>query len=832
MPELEIFLLGSPRIERDGAPARVDTRKAIALAVADGSHRRDTLALLLWPEAEETHARAALRRTLSSLNRALEGHGLSIDRETVGLSQRHPLSVDAIRFRSLIDLRLGHDHPVSEVCEACIEPSEEAVAIYKGDFLSGFSLRDSPEFDDWQLSQAERMRRDLASVLETLVRGHGATGNFERAIDHARSWVALDPLAERSHRELMKVYGWLEQRAAAQRQYRDCVRIMDRELGVSPLEETTELYRAIMEDRGPPKPAFAAESKGSDPGAPEAPARTAAPAPERSSSYPLVGRKKEWEILLRDYQAVGNEGRLVVLQGESGIGKTRLAEDFLEHVRARGGVTLAAKCYEGESTLAYSPFVSAFSSLLASESGGLISKVDSNWLSEASRLLPQLRDLKSEVAPPTPLDTPGARIRFFEAVGQIMQDTLAGAVPGVLFIDDLQWADDASIELLSYLVRRLRSRSILVLLAIRPDVVASRSLQILLADAQRSDVATIVEIGRLDLPSTVELARAVTGDARGPPEGFEEWLYRETEGLPFFLVEYLPAALSGSEDEGFDWEMPMRVRSLLLSRVSALSETGRQLLDTAAVIGRRPSVIFARPWSLVIPPPPRCKRRSETYIHCSASTARRWAPTRPRRPSPRPLTSAGSSGRSAPCTTAEATGPWPRATLHRQTASWSAMTGLESGRGCTRTGASRRSAGAGRDVAESWLRSLPSWPRPAATRGLWRRPTTSWGFWPGTSATSRVPTGICPLVWSSPTWRTTEPFGSPRSTIWLSLIEPTGSRNAPSSSRSPRSSCARSRETATGRRRSTTIWPTCTTTRAEPTRRCRSLRKRWRSSPR
>ena len=591
MPELEIFLLGSPRIERDGAPARVDTRKAIALAaylaVADGSHRRDTLALLLWPEADETHARAALRRTLSSLNRALEGHGLSIDRETVGLSQRHPLSVDAIRFRSLIDLRLGHDHPVSEVCEACIEPSEEAVAIYKGDFLSGFSLRDSPEFDDWQLSQAERMRRDLASVLETLVRGHGATGNFERAIDHARSWVALDPLAERSHRELMKVYGWLGQRAAAQRQYRDCVRIMDRELGVSPLEETTELYRAIMEDRGPPKPAFAAESKGSDPGAPEAPARTAAPAPERSSSYPLVGRKKEWEILLRDYQAVGNEGRLVVLQGESGIGKTRLAEDFLEHVRARGGVTLAAKCYEGESTLAYSPFVSAFSSLLASESGGLISKVDSNWLSEASRLLPQLRDLKSEVAPPTPLDTPGARIRFFEAVGQIMQDTLAGAVPGVLFIDDLQWADDASIELLSYLVRRLRSRSILVLLAIRPDVVASRSLQILLADAQRSDVATIVEIGRLDLPSTVELARAVTGDARGLPEGFEEWLYRETEGLPFFLVEYLPAALSGSEDEGFDWEMPMRVRSLLLSRVSALSETGRQLLDTAAVIGRR-----------------------------------------------------------------------------------------------------------------------------------------------------------------------------------------------------------------------------------------------------
>ena len=591
MSRLEILLLGPPRIERDGTLVKVDTRKAIALvaylASTGEAHRRDTLASLMWPESDQTRARAALRRTLSSLNRALNGEGLIIERDAIGLGVGALASADIVRFRSLLDQRLTHGHPATEVCDACVVPALEAVQLCRGDFLAGFTLRDSPDFDDWQRSQAESVRQELSGALDTLVRCHAATGQFEQAVEYARRWVALDPLAERSNRELMKAYGWAGRRADAQRQYRDCVRIMDRELGVPPLEETTRLYREIMEGGGPPPPTFAAESTSSESANGPAPEPTISVASKAAPRYPLVGRVEQWDRLLRDYESVGPGGRLVVLQGESGVGKTRLAEDFVAHVKARGAVALTARCYEGESTLAYGPFVSILSGLLGPEPVASVSDVPSDWLSEASRLLPGMRDLRRGIPAPQPLETAGAQVRFFEALGGIIQQALLGTNPGVLLIDDLQWADDASLEILTYLVRRLHARPILVLLAFRGDLALSTGAQLLLTEARRSDLATILEINRLDLESTVALTRAAAGETRRIPEGFAERMHRETEGLPLFLVEYIPVALGEMDRGSFDWEMPRRVRDLLLSRVSALSETGTQLLDTAAVIGRQ-----------------------------------------------------------------------------------------------------------------------------------------------------------------------------------------------------------------------------------------------------
>ena len=157
MSEIELFLLGSPRIERDGVPIQVDTRKAIALmaylAVTGESHRRDALAALLWPDADQTRARAALRRTLSALNKALAGEGLKVDREVVGLDWNSGLWVDLVQFRSRLADCLAHPHTAAEVCDACLTPLTGAVELYRGDFLAGFTLRDSPTFDDWQFLQ-------------------------------------------------------------------------------------------------------------------------------------------------------------------------------------------------------------------------------------------------------------------------------------------------------------------------------------------------------------------------------------------------------------------------------------------------------------------------------------------------------------------------------------------------------------------------------------------------------------------------------------------------------------------------------------------------------
>ena len=210
MPTVELYLLGMPRIERDGKQRPVDTRKAIALlaylAVTGERHSRDRLASLFWPEADHTRSRAALRRTLSTLNRALGGTALATDRQSAWLETESDVRVDIGEFLGRIAECDTHGHPSSAVCTRCLPPLEQAATLYHGDFLAGFGLRDSPELDDWQFFQAETLKRELSATLERLVEGHGARGELAEAIGFARRWLSLDPLHEPAHRRLMELY--------------------------------------------------------------------------------------------------------------------------------------------------------------------------------------------------------------------------------------------------------------------------------------------------------------------------------------------------------------------------------------------------------------------------------------------------------------------------------------------------------------------------------------------------------------------------------------------------------------------------------------------------
>lgn len=258
MPDLSLSVLGLPRLERTGRVVEVERHKALALlaylAVTGTSHRRDGLAVLLWPELDQTRARAALRRTLSSLNVALAGDWLETDRETIGLPPSSAFWLDVTQFHALLSQPGKHGHPETEVCLECLPPLAEAVTLYRGDFLAGFTLRDTPAFDDWQFFQTETLRREFASALQRLARGHSARSEYEPAIGYARRWLALDPLHEPAHGQLMQLYAWAGQRVAALRQYAECVRLLERELGVSPQAATTELYNAIKDNKLPPTP--------------------------------------------------------------------------------------------------------------------------------------------------------------------------------------------------------------------------------------------------------------------------------------------------------------------------------------------------------------------------------------------------------------------------------------------------------------------------------------------------------------------------------------------------------------------------------------------------
>ncbi len=256
MSSLQALLLGAPVLERDGEPIRLDTRKNVALvaylAVTGETHTREALATLLWPEVEPSRARAGLRRNLSVLRKALGEEWLVVDREGVGTDPGSDIWLDVVQFRALLGAWRGHGHPETEVCPRCLVSLAEAVGLYRGDFLSGFSLRDSAVFDEWQFFQTESLRQELASGLERLVRGYSALGEYETAIPYARRWLALDPLHESVHRQLMQLYAWSGQRSAALRQFGECVRILEEELGVAPAEETIQLHRAIKAKRDLP----------------------------------------------------------------------------------------------------------------------------------------------------------------------------------------------------------------------------------------------------------------------------------------------------------------------------------------------------------------------------------------------------------------------------------------------------------------------------------------------------------------------------------------------------------------------------------------------------
>ena len=566
-----LLLRGPPRIETDGSPLEVDTRKAVALlaylALTQRRHTRDALCALLWPEHGQTRSRAALRRTLSSLARARTEGWLEVGRETVGLVEGEAW-VDVDRFRSLLAECASHGHPAAEVCPACLSPLSEAVSLYRDDFLAGFGLRDSFAVDDWQFFQAEELRRELAGALERLARGYALAREWEAAIGHARRLLLLDPLHEPAHRLLMHLYALSGERAAALRQYRECVRVLERELGVTPLEETTLLYRDIKEGSAVPP-----LSGGDRPSAPEAP--PAAGSPES----PLVGREAEWAALERAFVSAG--GAIVVIEGEAGIGKTRLAEEFLARVREGGAATLAVRCYAGETDLAYGPFVEALG--IAAGRRDLtvrLAGAPAHALGEASRLLPSLAGLAAETPDLPPMDTPGARSRFFEGVSGVLLAALGGAPPGVLFVDDLHWADEASLDLLAYLTRRLGGRPLLVMVAWREELVPEdHRLRALLAEGQ----AEIVRPSRLDRAAVEELVSSA-----GRTQDLGSRLYDETEGRPLFLTEYL-AEISGGGLEaagGEAWSLPGGVRGLLHGRLRALGETDAQLLAAAAVIGR------------------------------------------------------------------------------------------------------------------------------------------------------------------------------------------------------------------------------------------------------
>ena len=579
MPNVTIRLLGAPRIERNGKPVEFDTRKAIGLlallTMTDQAQSREHLAALLWPEADTAHAQGDLRRTLFSLRQGIGKDCILADRNTIALNLE-AVWVDVRDFRDQL-ARLSNQNQSHQ--PKVLSALSAAVSLSRGAFMESFVLRDSAEFEDWQLREGERLQRELADALEVLAWGYSACGDYAMAITHARHWLALDALREDAYCCLMTLLARTGKRDDALRQFADCRRALDRELGVPPLVATSQLYERIKTgELTEIKPLAGVISLSAPMQRP-----TTMTMPNR-----FVGRVDELAALAHAY-AERSDGYFFAIEGEVGIGKTHLAEEFIEQMKGHGAVTLVARCYPAQAKLAYSPFIDALRAALDAPALDRLRQLPAHWLAEGARLLPELATLatRSELIPSA--DTPNAPARFFEGLRQVLL-TFAKTAPVIVLLDDVHWMDDASLDLLTYLVHRLPNSNLFVLATWRREETSPlHPLRQLLFDTQRVERASIRSLPRLSAEDIVQLIR--DDDSLGiktqrQTVAFARRLHAETEGVPLFVSAYLSELRQHViQFNAQSWRMPDSVRNVLTARLANVGEVVHQMLQTAAVIG-------------------------------------------------------------------------------------------------------------------------------------------------------------------------------------------------------------------------------------------------------
>ena len=581
MVTVEIRLLGPPLLVKTGRPLRLHSAKTLALLAfllleENAAHSREKLAGLLWGDSPDSRARQSLRQALYSLRRTLGAESFVLEESAVQLALEPGIWVDALEFRALAAGQAKGDD---------LDALRGAMDLYRGPLLEGREPTGCPVFDEWLFFQRDGLEQRAMDVLQRLVDGLLARGDYRDALRYAQRLLALNPLHEGAHCRLMRAYSALGDRDGVRRQYRLCAELLERELGAEPADETQALYHALETAQTPL--VFLPRSP------------LTQPPDERALTLPFLGREGELATLESQFeQAVQGRGRLVLVSGEAGVGKTRLVQEFLRY-RARDAArpmrTLAGQCYAPESGAPYAMWADALQGLERPEWQADLSALPLVWRQQLARLVPVLGPLPSGTERAT-LDvvegaTPAeSRLRLLQGIVQALAH-LARARVLCLWFDDLHWADEASLELLHYVARHTAGNSLLLLGTHRPaDATGDAGLGRLAS----SHVAHVIRLATLDR-GTVGRMLARLGIAE--QADLVHHLYQHSDGNPLFLVEALntlsesgqlrkQAQGSLSPQPAPPWPVPARIQDLIRSRTASLSAEQRRALAAGAVIGR------------------------------------------------------------------------------------------------------------------------------------------------------------------------------------------------------------------------------------------------------
>lgn len=652
MSHLAMSLLGSFRVTLDDVPLTsfaTDKGRALLayLAVeANRPHRRDTLIDLLWPDRPPAAARNDLRQALYQLRHTLATSPGPVThlRVTAKEVQFDPASdhwLDVAEFENCLSTSRTH-HPSSQaLCPACLAGLETAAALYRGDFLAGFSLPHCPRFEWWQLLTQEACHRQALEALALLVNSYEAEQDYGRVSHYAQRQIELEPWRESAYRRCMRALALSGQRGEALRQYDICREQLAREMEVEPSAETTWLYqqirtRALPGLRQPPA---------------EVPLPLAGPAAASGPFDRFVGREAELAMLNRHLaKTLSGRGRVLFVAGEAGSGKTLLLREFTRQALDAHPRLLVASD-QCDSRLGSGQPYQPFAGLLAALSGGgdlhrpTLDEVINRQARRLAGAFPGVARALVEHGPalvgtliPTHLlvrrladlnpasqglqselqtllearaagydnvasspDLPAIdQAALFEQVTQTLL-ALAGRRPLVLILDDLHWADEGSIHMLFHLGRRLANTPLLIVGAYRPEQVAlsynggRHPLQPVLHELQARYGEIGLDLARADGRQFLEAL--LDSQLNRLDIGFRQTLYQHTEGHALFTTELLLGMAARGElvqDRSGCWvtgselswdQLPARVEAVIAERVARLPEKCKNLLAAASVQG-------------------------------------------------------------------------------------------------------------------------------------------------------------------------------------------------------------------------------------------------------
>jgi DNA-binding SARP family transcriptional activator len=561
--QLQISLFGTFQLYAHSAIlTTVNTPRLQALLAYLVLHRgvrqsRQHLAFLLWPDSTDAQARSNLRTLLHRLRAALPDPDtfLTIDSQSVCWQADAPFTLDVVEFeKALAQAASARQTGDAKTLRVALE---RAVEIYQGDLLPDC-------YDEWVLTERDRLQQLAFAALEHLIEHLEQHRDYTAAIAYARRLLQLDSLREPTYLSLMRLYAASGDRTGALRVYHSCTTTLRNELGADPSPATREVYDQLL----------AAEMPGP------------IPATSLAASVPLVGRTAEWARARATWQAAASgHTRLLVLVGEAGIGKTRLAEELLTWIARQGAATASARCYAAEGDLAYAPVVEWLRTDALRRSWA---RLDPLWLSEVGRLVPEAFTERADLAHLGPLTERWQRRRLFEALARAV---LATDRPLLLLIDDLHWCDRDTLDWLHFLLRYEVRARLLVVGTVRAEE-ANGDLTTLLNNLRRTEQLTDIMLGPLSQTDVATLAGHIAGRVLAVFAAAD--LYTETEGNPLFVVESMRAGLvsdmqlqrSGANEAADLARLPPPVQAVLVQRLDQLTASARDLLHVAAVIGR------------------------------------------------------------------------------------------------------------------------------------------------------------------------------------------------------------------------------------------------------